>query len=172
MSGEVVCSEAFKKIEEKAKETVESCFFKFDKMVFYFMLFKDGKIMPMGPRIQTMMNGIMGMDKDVFRQAMSIVVKQSEADIVCVLNECWMVCADKDTKDVESIRPSTHPDRKEMVLATIEDRNCVVVLSAPIIRGGIKPQLGKWERHAYSKSDPNVKGRMVDFFNTGVDLGL
>lgn len=163
----------FAKVEEEALELAEGCFFKFNKIVFFFSLFKDGLIIPLSNKIQIMMNDLMSANKDIFVKAMSVVVKEAEADIVCVMNECWMTQVPVEKYDPANfVSPSKSPDRKEMVLVTIEDRNMVSMSMAPIIRGGVKPLLGKWDTNVFSKLDPTIGGRMMDFFGTGVDRSL
>ncbi len=97
--------------------------------------------------------------KDIVNLGMRDLVKNTLPDIVVYAAEAWMIVFKKMPKELP--RPSTHPDKVEVVIVQIEFKtgekfSCM----ADILRNGDDVKLDKFD----ITSDGTDIGRFVDFF--------
>jgi hypothetical protein len=102
--------------------------------------------------------------KDSVSQGIKDLVKRSEPDVVVYMAEAWMIKMNELPPEIPRLplpRPSSHPNRTEIIIVQIEFKTgekfgCI----ADILRNGSDAQLGKFEITGTDMSS----GRFVDFF--------
>jgi hypothetical protein len=96
--------------------------------------------------------------KDAFAQGL-YALRRLHAHVIYV-SEAWVAEVPKGA-DVQAMRPSEHPDRREVVMLMYYGQPDVEMWWAPILRpADAKPLLGSWER--MDEAGSNIGGRMVD----------
>jgi hypothetical protein len=99
-------------------------------------------------------------NKDVDAQIIRVLLQCTSAQAVLFVGEAWEVCTNTDSETARQIRPSMHPDRREIVAFQGEDDQGEVCGRRVIIRDHGKPTLGPLEVFRPTLSEGRLVGML------------
>lgn len=120
------------------------------------------------PCHEAIMLPMMGMDKDEFARAVQFGVDVTGASGVLMIAEAWMVRADKD-QSLDDVYPASgsladHPDRIEVVTATLSVREGDAVMWNATIEGSVEAPPRTVSEFEEQPVGAEVGGRLASFF--------
>jgi hypothetical protein len=93
-------------------------------------------------------------------EVLPALLRKYEAQRVALVMSSWMVSGKSEDVDM-SVRPSENPNRVEVVVVTVIDRDNAGMYVAEILRGKEPPILGEWDAHL-AEGDGMIDGRFVE----------
>lgn len=104
--------------------------------------------------------------KDDVAAAIQAMLAMNKATEAALLTSAWMVAQPAGTPGIDSLRPSQHPDRREVLVLTGVDEAAAITRLARIHRHPERPPtLGDLEDTA---EGPGIAGRFIDALRLGI----
>lgn len=104
--------------------------------------------------------------KDDIAAAMKAMLAMNKATEAALLTSAWMVARPAGTPGIDSLRPSQHPARREvLVLTGVDDATATTRVAFIRRHPGRPPTLGDLEEAA---EGPSIAGRFIDALRLGI----
>jgi len=104
--------------------------------------------------------------KDEIAAAIQALLAMNKATEAAMLTSAWMVALPAGTSDIDSLRPSQHPERREVLVLTGVDEGTAITRVAFISRHPDRPPT--LEPLEDTAEGPGIAGRFIDALRLGI----